>query len=321
MKLLLVTILLLSSVVTVWANDSAVETAVGGLKLRKENGVLMKKERLYISRNIVRVEYEFLNTTSDLVVSEIAFPIPPTKYVFDDLGGRRDFADFKVWIDDKPMKVEKEVRAFVGKREVTDELLKAKISIETFGDFDPTEPSNQIFSLRPEAKSALVKVGALKKPSKKDNSLDYWPRWETHVKYHWRQEFPPGEIVRIKHEYHPVVGYQGAQVQKFKEQHKDACIEPKTFSEVKRRVEKTMEREPLSNNYFQTTWVSYILTTANTWQTPIKDFELTVEGENDDLLAFCWDGPVEKTGQSKARALKIDFVPKSDLKVYFLSQF
>ena len=49
MKLILTVALLLASAVCASANDSAVETAAGGLKLRKEQSVLMQKERLYIS--------------------------------------------------------------------------------------------------------------------------------------------------------------------------------------------------------------------------------------------------------------------------------
>ncbi|HEY6373419.1 MAG TPA: DUF4424 family protein [Candidatus Sulfotelmatobacter sp.] len=51
-----------------------------------------------------------------------------------------------------------------------------------------------------------------------------------------------------------------------------------------------------SDNY-----VDFILTTANTWKTPIEDFTLIVErphwknnrGESDlgDYVSFCWDGP------------------------------
>lgn len=306
MKLIMTIALFLAMTVCASANDSAVETAVGGLKLRKEQSVLMKKERLYISEKIVRVEYEFLNTSKNTVVSEVAFPIPPVGFAFDDPGGSRDFQDFKVWINDVPIQVEKEVRAFVKNREVTEALRKARLPIETFGDFEPSEQQNPIATLKPAVREALVKAGALK-----SDGRDYWPEWEVHIKYHWRQEFPPGTIVRIKHEYAPVAGFGGSVIKEFKENYKDSCIDPSTYSELKREV---------ADNYFNTTWVSYILTTANTWQTPIEDFELVVEGKQGDLLSFCWDGPVEKIGPAKVRAQLRNFIPKGELKVYFLSQ-
>jgi hypothetical protein len=305
MKLIMAVALFLAITVCASANDSAVETAAGGLKLHKEQSVLMKKERLYISKKIVRVEYEFLNTSKKTVVSEVAFPIPPVEFAFEDPGGSRDFPDFKAWINDVPKQVEKEVRAFVKTHEVTEALRKARLPIETFGDFDPSEQQNPIATLKPEVRKALVKAGALR-----SDGNEYWPEWEVHIKYHWRQEFPPGTIVRIKHEYAPVAGFGGAVVKDFKENYKESCIDPTTYSELKRQV---------ADDYFNSAWVNYILTTANTWQTPIEDFELVVEGKQGDLLSFCWDGPVEKIGPAKIRAKLQNFIPKDELKVYFLS--
>lgn len=319
MKLILFTTYFIFSIVSAHANDSAVETSVGGLKLRKEHSVLMEKEQLFISRQLVRVKYEFRNTTKEVIVSEVAFPMPTFKYKYTD--GRRDFSDFKAWIDGNPIKVEKEVRAFVKNRDVTEYLRRAKITIETFGDFDPSDGNNEIMRLKPDVRTTLVKVGALKAPNKKDNALDFWPEWKVNIKYHWRQEFPPGTTVRIEHEYKPVAGYMPVQVQSFKKQIKDSCIDASTFNEVKRRVAKTMQKEPLSNNYFGVAWVSYILTTANTWQTPIKDFELLVQGEKDELLSFCWEGPIEKTNATQYRARKTDFIPSRNLRIYFLRNF
>lgn len=305
MKTLFIFALFLVLTVCASANDSAVETAVGGLKLRKEHSVLMKKERLNISRKSVKVEYEFLNTSNEPVASEVAFPIPPIKFVVDDPGGKRDFSNFKVWINDVPISVKKEIRAFVKDREVTEDLRNAKISIENFGNYDVDAPKNPFESLKPEVRAKLVKVGALR-------TKDYWPQWEVHIKYHWHQEFPPGTIVRIKHEYKPVAGFGGADIKDFKKYFKDTCIDNQTFTELKKREK---------DKYFNIEWVSYILTTANTWKTPLEDFELIVEGKKGDLISFCWDGPVEKIGPEKFRAQVKDFVPKKDLKVYFYSKF
>lgn len=315
MKWLMIAAIFLLMVFSAQANDSAVETAVGGLKLRKEHSVLMEKERLYISKKLVSVEYEFRNTSNEDVISEVAFPIPPYEYVFNDMV--RDFSDFKAWVNGKPFQVEKEVRAFSKDREVTHDLRQAGITIENFGDFGPDNNNNQIKALKPEMRNRLIRIGALTPQDKEDDSMSFWPKWRVETKYHWRQTFPAGAIVSIKHEYPPVYGYSPVQLQKFKEQINDSCIDAKTFDEVKRRVAMSMREDSGRNNYFSSSWVSYILTTANTWQTPIKDFELIIQGEKDDLVSFCWDGPVEKTGDAQLRARKTDFVPATDLKVYF----
>ena len=318
MKAMLITTGFILFIGLALANDSAVETSVGGLKLIKEHSVLMEKERLFISGMLVRVEYVFRNTTKEPVISEVAFPIPTFQYIFEDAGGRRDFSDFRVWIDEKQIKVDKEVRAYVWGREVTKDLRRAKIAIETFGDFDLGDSNNQIFQLQPDVRTKLVKIGALKAPNKKDDSLDYWPEWKVDIKYHWRQEFPPDTAVHVKHEYRPVLGFGQVQLQNFKKEIKDTCIDTNTYNEVKRRVARNMQERPLGNNYFGIGWVSYILTTANTWQQPIKEFELIVQREKNELITFCWDGGVDKIDTTHFRARKADFIPTKDLRIYFL---
>lgn len=316
MKAFLISAFLFFWVVSAQANDSAVETSAGGLKLRKEHSVLMEKERLYISKSLVRVEYEFRNTTNEPVVSEVAFPIPSFKYVFDD--SRRDFSDFKAWIDGKPIKVEKEVRAFVKNREVTEELRRAGITIETFGGFDASNINDEITALKPDIRNKLVKVGALIAPNNKNNLLEYSPVWEVSIKYHWQQEFPPGAVVRIKHEYQPIAGYGQAQIQNFKKEYKDSCANTETIKETRKQVTKAMKKNKGNSDFLSLSWISYILTTANTWQTPIKDFELIVEGNKENVVTFCWDGSIEKVSNIRYKATKSNFVPAKDLKIYFL---
>ncbi|WP_243374127.1 DUF4424 family protein [Geotalea sp. SG265] len=318
MKKLMIAASILFMAISAYANDSAVEVSVGGLKLRKEHSVLMETERLFISKELVRVEYEFRNTSKIPVSSEVAFPLPAILYENPDYQGGRYFDDFKAWSDGKAIKLEKEVKAFVKKRDVTAELRKAGISIGEFGYFAPGG-DNEITKLNPAVKKKLVSIGALKAPGNKDRDLDYWPEWEIRITYHWRQEFPPGAVVHIRHEYPPVPGYRPVQVPKLKREFKDTCLNDSAFKEAKNRISKKMQKEPGINNYFTASWVSYILTTANTWQTPIKDFEMSVKGEKDDLVSFCWDGVIEKTGEAEYRIRRTDFVPKKDLKVYFLN--
>jgi hypothetical protein len=321
MKKLMIAASILFMAISAYANDSAVEVSVGGLKLRKEHSVLMEKERLFISKELVRVEYEFRNTTNVPIISEVAFPLPGIEYDFPDYQGGRYFDDFKAWIDDKPIKIEKEVRAYVKGREVTDDLQKAGISIEGFGGFVPGQDDSQIMLLDPNIRNELVSIGALKAPDNKDNHRDYSPEWELEIKFHWQQEFPPGAVVHIKHEYPPVSGYSPVQIQNYKKEFKNSCIKTNTFNEAKKRVKRKMAENPGNNNYFGVGWVSYILTTANTWQTPIKDFEMIVQKEKDEMISFCWSGPVEKIGETQFRARKTNFIPVKDLKIYFLGNF
>jgi hypothetical protein len=312
MKRLLIAAGLLFFGFSAFANDSAVEVSAGGLKLRKENSVLMEKERLYISRDLIRVEYEFRNTTNNTITSEVAFPIPVYNYRFDEEEQAPDFADFKAWVEGKPIKVKKEVRAFMGNSEITDELRKAGITIEKFGNFEPDDNKGAIQTLKQEFRDKLIKLGALNE--------ELWPQWEVNIKYHWRQKFPPSSVVRIRHEYRPVCGFHYYKVQDIETDLKDACPNIEVIKELRDRVAVAMAKDPKgTNNYYYVFWVSYILTTANSWQTPIKDFEIIVECKNEEISAFCWDGQFEKIDGKKYRASKKDFIPTKELKVYFVN--
>lgn len=321
-KMFMLVLLFAIGITSAYANDSAVESAAGGLKLRKERSVLMEKERLFISEKLVRVEYEFRNTGKTAVSSEVAFPIPPYEVQYEDLD--RDFKDFKAWVDGKPIKVNVEARAFVKGREVTDDLKKAGIKLEEFGGLWSEKKDEVLDKIKPVSRNRLIKIGALKKlsyldPASNRNEEYVHPGWETHIKYYWHQEFPPGKVVRIKHEYSPVAGNQYVQFSAMKEELKDACIDDATFNEIKKNVAMRKGRD--GDTFVYPTWVNYILTTANTWQTPIKDFELIIQREKNDLVTFCWDGPVENIGDGKFRADKSDFVPSKDLRIYFLKNF
>jgi len=80
--------------------------------------------------------------------------------------------------------------------------------------------------------------------------------------------------------------------------------------------------------------VDFILTTANTWKTPIEDFTLIVErpkpdkliatkassrAPNETVVSFCWAGPIEKTDANHFEAHLTNFVPKKELRVGFVS--
>ncbi|MDX9974661.1 MAG: DUF4424 family protein, partial [FCB group bacterium] len=142
------------------------------------------------------------------------------------------------------------------------------------------------------------------------------------VTYHWTQTFPPGEVVKVKHEYHPVVGFEQSQPEPFEKDHPDAGMDQKTREYVQKRTAELLKAEPDQGGYFLATWVKYILTTANTWQGPIRDFELIVKkpGKNPEnyITTFSWDGPVERIDATTFRARKTDFEPKQELTVYFL---
>ena len=69
-------------------------------------------------------------------------------------------------------------------------------------------------------------------------------------------------------------------------------------------------------------YVDFILTTANTWKTPIEDFTLIVERPHSKdtqqtFVSFCWNGPVTKMDDDHFSAHITNLVPKTELRVGF----
>lgn len=322
-------------------NDGAAEIALGGIRLKQERRVAMVKERLFISKKKVRVEYEFLNESKEDVTTEIAFPIPD--YSFDIAYGWQPFEDFRVEVDGHQKLYQTEAKAFLGSKEITPILRDLHIRIETLGDFkegtgySPQDQakggkpsSSQMDSLPKEQQESLIKLGAVD-GDLSDYRYRHVPLWTVKKTYHWSQTFPAGVKVRIAHEYSPCPGDAGyLDLEALEHPEKGAysknadpgCPDPELKRTMMRAIEKRnatdKQRADWAGSTFTSSWVRYILTTANTWKTPIRDFELVVERDPGEFVSFCWDGPVEKIGANTFRARMKDFVPSKELTVYFL---
>ncbi len=118
------------------ANDGAASTAAGGIQLIREPRIAMQTEKLTVSLEKITVEYEFANDTSQDITTDVAFPIPPYTFQFDDPAGPRGFNDFEVWVNDVPMKCQKSVKALHDGKDVTGELTSLGIDADSFGEFD-----------------------------------------------------------------------------------------------------------------------------------------------------------------------------------------
>ena len=311
------------------ANDAAVETGAGGLQLRDERRVSIRKERLSIGKRFlgpvpsnlpnlqnkypVIVEYEFENETPEDVTTEVAFPLPEFSYPWEDLIQDRRIRGFKVEVDGTVVPHATAVRAMVGGRDITDLLRGAGIEIESFGRFE-YEPRGagryQVKRLPEETQAHLKKVGAV------DEDLN--PRWAAAITYHWKQTFRAGKVVRVRHEYDSIPGFSyDYEVRRYLSELKDGCFDPKVtgkLEEVQARASKPQAKAMISGE-----WVKYILTTANTWKMPIRTFELIVERPAGQFVGFCWDGKVERLSSTRFRATAHNFVPRRELLVYFLS--
>jgi hypothetical protein len=324
---ILVPVVLLASFA--WANDAAAEVGVGGIQLRKEHRIAMVRERLFISMKKVRVEYAFLNESDENVNTEIAFPIPP----YDPPGEYRtayskgfdaDFASFKVFVEGKQIPYKTEVRALHDGKDVTKRLRQYGMDIRRYSGFEYyIEPNYYGWHFDKVPREKILKLqeeGLIQKGDQKHLAR---PNWQAALTYHWNQSFPAHKIVHIVHEYRPATGYSYFEIEDIANPTKESvnyqagpgCPNEYFRGEFEKHPQYPIEAGMGVGVYTQ--WVRYILTTANTWKGPIRDFELIVEHDPESLVTFCWDGPVEKVDAKIFRARVKNFTPKNELTVYF----
>lgn len=306
------------------ANDAAASTAAGGIQLRREARISMEKERLFISEKKITVEYEFLNETDQDITTEVAFPVPPYDNDFSGAGGWRGIDDFRVWVDGLAVKYQIEAKATLRGNDVSIRLRQLGIDVASFGHSDhssaePNSPDVERLSRRQQ--NELIRDGLIDPDLKLAN-------WTVTKTYHWQETFPARKVLHVRHEYRPVLGFeqmnledsQGKRIPRFANI-SGACVD------LPLRKKLVTEAAP-SDGWFPTFWIDYILTTANTWKKPIKQFELIVEKPQPDgtwrvgrahwYVSFCWDGKVEQPDSNHFVARARNFVPVKELHVMFL---
>jgi hypothetical protein len=309
------------------ADDGAASIAAGGIVMTREPRITMAKEVLFISASKVKVDYDFRNDTDSDITTVVAFPIPPYSFNYSAASPQlAGFNDFKLWIDGNPANFATQERAFIGKQDVTALLRDSHIDAASFGRyhdskngpvFPDVERLNKLNRARLIALNALDKVGDV-------------PRWSVEKHYHWTQTFPAHSTVHIRHEYTPVIGatnsvsYGLLQAKEDPDSAKELatlCIDPSLRSKLLGGLED-------KNTIIPFFYVDFILTTANTWKTPIEDFTLIVErshtsedklvASQEPFVSFCWDGPVTKIDADHFTAHVNNLVPTKELRIGFI---
>jgi hypothetical protein len=236
---------------------------------------------------------------------------------------QQGFDDFELWIDDAPVHYQVETRAFLKGKEYTDLLNSMHIDIGSFGHAASNDDSKDLKKLTPTQRNQLLHAGLI------DGDYD-GALWKVEKKYYWQQTFPAHKVIHIRHMYTPAVGNtnsirygwgptpdkgMAAELQSF-------CIDNKLHA-VLQKLEDSKNQDAFDF------YIDFILTTANTWKTPIEDFTLIVDRPTDikDMgtpepayVSFCWDGPVIKDGPNRYIAHTTNLVPTKELRIGFIAQ-
>jgi len=322
---------LLVALTPLHADDGAASIAAGGIVMKRESRITMAKEVLRISVNKITVDYDFSNDTDTAITTEVAFPIPD--YVDDPDGPRASLAgfdDFKLWVNQALTKFQIQTQAYTKKMDITALLAGMKIDAASFGHEhgNGNGSVNDLARLSKVQKQKLVAVGAI------DSVDDLEPNWAVRKRYYWPQIFPAHSTVHIRHEYTPVLGSSNTvlgtlvrtgHANKYDSELASVCPTAdllRTLRDDSKKPGHTVAIE----------YVDFILTTANTWKTPIEDFTLIVQRPQRakdpnhpatpvNFVSFCWNGPVTKIDTDHFSAHATNFVPNKELRIGFLDGY
>lgn len=293
------------------ANDTAGYVATSGVQYIKNKDIQMYKEDLYISKNIIKVDYQFKNLSDRDITETILFPLPKVE---NDMG--MEYADtdgllksFQVKVNGQTIQPKMHVRAYLHYGNVDIEKLKQVDITEEFKKcgFSQQDLLNPWTRKVDDPSHYADKVKQCNNPninkylSQDQEYLD----WSSEVIYSWQQTFKAYAMIRVQHQYQPLVG---GSVSMSEENKKQFCMDQAFLNGLKKRKP---EITPYSA-------LGYVLTTGANWAKPIADFKVTIERNKDELVSFCWDGKVKKISPTQFQMVERNFTPKQDLEIIFV---
>lgn len=301
------------------ANDSTAALGAGGIVLTTSADIRMASEDLFVSKDLIRVRYQFVNEARAPITTRVAFPLPEANMqeLSDiDVGWPTEKGDnvvnFRVSVDGRPVAPQLERKAFLKGQDVTAQLTRLGVPISP----RPVEVTAAVQKLSAAAKGELVRL-------KLANITPDWvePFWVVKNTYHWEQTFPVGRPLAVEHTYKPIAGGSFfsalgyfSDPKMLDKYYGDYCIDATTRAGLAARLKALQKRD--GENAMMVQWiVDYVLTTGKNWKGPIGAFRLTLDkGKPDNIISFCMDG-VRKTGPTTFVVERRNFEPEKDLSV------
>ncbi len=322
MRLILSVLAILWSGFHALANDSTAEVSVGGLALTQSEAVSLDSEDLYISRDEVRVDYKFTNTSNKDVETLVAFPLPDQTYEPDVDNFYRDLQkdlEFKTTVEGKPVDYQAVVQPMFNDQDITGKLKAAGLPLNGLEDTDAF--SAQVAALPEATRKALLAEG-LVAVNGEGTEAYYWTKWAMRTSITRTQIFPAGKTISVQHRYKPLAGGSvgGGLSLPYREEDEWArtktkryCVEGSWYKSLDAGVAKR-KTEAFPSPYSEI-WLGYVLKSGANWKGPIKDFRLVIDkGKADSMVSFCGEG-VKKISPTQFEVRKMNFEPTQDLNV------
>lgn len=308
-----------------YANDSTGHVGVGGVQYLKNDKIAMHSEELYVSKDVIKVDYQFKNLSDKDITETVLFPLPAVQAntYHEDVPNPLGLTDsFKIWVNGKPITPTANVRVFmkpVGEDksvDVTAEFKACGVSDDEL-KYPWLQSSHTGFvpiakKLRDCKNAKIAKMIDKTKVLSTEDALYEQIFWDTQIIYGWQQIFKAGATTNIKHSYKPLIG---GGVHFSEAEYQDYCV----GNSVKKAIANSKFAQN-KDSVLPYSSLSYILTTGANWAKPIADFKLTVERDNDEVVSFCWAGKASVVNQGNGvfTITEKNFTPSKDLNVVFI---
>lgn len=318
--------LMLSAALPAFANDSVAEIGAGGIVLARNYEITLDREDLFLSKDLVTVDYVFQNRSEKDVETIVAFPMPaiagnPDSDIAVPDQENDNFLGFTVMHDGKAITPELQQRVFAAGVDVTEEFLKAGIPAMPTGEATYAA----LDKLTPETVADWENRGIVtvqEWDAGKGMEKHVMPRWELRSTYWWKATFPAGKPVKVAHRYKPAVGataglnfYWDGNKSDYWDSYADKyCLD----DGFKKALDKASKQ---GDGLFENR-LDYILTSGGNWANgTIGEFHLTIDkGSTEKLVSFCGEG-VKKTGSTRFEMTAKDFWPEQDIHVLLVERF
>ncbi|MFG1477079.1 DUF4424 family protein [Xanthobacter sp. V4C-4] len=299
------------------ANDSEAAIGIGGLTLTRSEAIRLDQEDLFISRDQVRVNYVFTNTSDRDIETLVAFPLPDI--VQSPITRVPDYAqelNFRTLVEGQPAQLDLVQQASFKGQDITARLKSLNLPLVALGD----SFSEAVNRLPADARAALLREELLIDGGT-DGKTHLWDAlWTVHTSVTRRQTFPAGRSIRVEHSYRPFVGGRvgGAlepslrRTPEFRGQRQRQCIDDDFLAGLDRR--RAAARHGDDPGYSEV-WLEYVLRSGANWVGPIRDFRLVIDkGNPRSLVSFCANG-VKRLDDRRFEVRYQNFTPSQDLDI------
>lgn len=313
------------------ANDTMAQLGTGGLIFVTSDDIRMASEHLFVSRDEIKVVYEFDNELDEAQDILVAFPMPdleggPERMVaipglYDPETGTEssdpdNLFRFRTTLNGEP--VEAQLHQYAYHNNIDYSAMLTGFGVPLNPNIEATLPA--LAALSEEQTAELLHHGLIF--VMEYDAGDGWvsertPLWSLRSTYSWEANFPPG-VSEVVHTYLPSVGgttglsflpYNDEDdwtERNFRDYTNKYCMDEKFIAAAKRGA---VENDGWTHYPYMENWISYVWSTGNNWSGPIGKFTLTIDkGKQDSLVSFCGEN-VKKIGPTTFEMTETDWYP------------